>query len=260
MQLGRMPTSYFVPRLCSIWQNGDGYTKYTLAPHAEMCTRSSLRRQFSQSSYCIHATTYGCIFVNMYRIVCQQNWAFQPYYFSHINSGSFHTGPFIFTHLFSPIQLSVIPPVHMLPGSQWESGLICWRLDASGRSPSFVPLQSQSSFRVAQVCTGHTRGCLAFMGSVSHSLVWRVHTGILLEGIVKGFGSIPPKLPPCRCPSSVLSPLKELDHWSNLYGRTSGASLYEQGYSKDESEGCFFLSDFVTESQVLRRPVFAIPL
>lgn len=32
------------------------------------------------------------------------------------------------------------------------------------------------------------------MRSVSHSLVWHIHTGILLEGIVKGFGSIPPAL------------------------------------------------------------------
>lgn len=43
-----MPTSYFVPRLCSIWQNGDGYTIYAPAPHAEMCTRGCLRRQFSK--------------------------------------------------------------------------------------------------------------------------------------------------------------------------------------------------------------------
>lgn len=214
-----MPTSYFVPRLCSIWQNGDGYTIYAPAPHAEMCTRGCLRRQFSQSSYCIHVTTYGCIFENMYRIVCLHNRAFHPYYFPHIHSGSFHTGPFVVTHLFSPMQLSVIPPIHILSRSQCQPGLICWRVDASGRSPSFVLLQSYCSFRVALVCTGHTRGCLAFMGSVSHSLVWHIHTGILLEGIVKGFGSIPPalsyiklELPPCQCPCLVLSPLKELDH------------------------------------------------
>lgn len=180
-------------------------TPYMLAPHAEMCTRGCLRREFSRSSYCVHVTTFGCIFVNMYRIVCLQNPAFQPYYFSHINSGSFHTGPFIFTHLFSPKQLSMIPPIHILSLSQWEPGLICWRLDASGRSPSFVLLQSQCSFRVAQVRTGHTRGCLAFMGSVSHSLVWHIHTGILLEGIVKGFGSIPPALSYINAQTTTLS-------------------------------------------------------
>lgn len=120
--------------------------------------------------------------------ICTELCAFQPYYFSHINSGSFHTGPFIFVFVFSSAVERDPPP-------------FTYDLALNENLVSFadvwmpVPLSCKaSSSRVAQVCTGHTRGCLAFMGSVSHSLVWHIHTGILLEGIVKGFGSIPPAL------------------------------------------------------------------
>lgn len=82
-----MPTSYFVPRLYSAWQNGDGYTIFALAPHSEMCTRGCLRRQF-----------YGCIFVNMFRIVYLQIWAFQPYYFPTLIQGHFTKVP-LFLHI-----------------------------------------------------------------------------------------------------------------------------------------------------------------
>lgn len=193
-----MPTSYFVPRLCSIWQNGDGYTIYALAPHSEMCTRGCLRRQFSQSSYCIHLTTYGCIFVHMYRIV-----RLKKRVFSHITFPTSVQGHFISRSLY----FSTFVFSNAVERDPTHSHIISLSMGTWSHLLTIPVLFSckAGSFRIAQVCTGHTRGCLAFMGSVSHSLVWHIHTGILLEGIVKGFGSIPPALSYIKAQTTTLS-------------------------------------------------------
>lgn len=157
------------------------------------------------------------------------------------------------------MQLRAIIPFHVL-----EARLIC--------SHNLMPVAdlpvscSCKASCAGHACTGLTRGCLAFMESVSHSLVWHMHTSILLEGITKAFGSVPPVLShikeqtaPCCCPSTVLSPRKDLNPRSNMMGvqslhhRTNKATHWMKVWIAES-----FLAHFVTENQMLRSSFLAV--